>query len=1183
MSTCKLTYKGKRYDSVEELGEELFKHNSLEKNIEYEMDNMVRSISITPSSSTLDRNQKNTELQLKEKIKRLEKLKSSPLSNRYEIANRIKQYEKTIKDIRNISNDASARSKSIIDVANQDLEQLEKKISIGIQKSPETLIDYLYTASSWVNINEKVDKSIPSDEIGKIVSKATILESLIIDEIKDYILKNADPRFKMAKHDLEVLIADSAQRAKGLDIKESKNVFVRFLGSELERNRLKEKDAKKARIKEFKDTISNLSEQQLLQIYERDPSTGKIRMNHIQRELSQNYRDDLFSNNTKRWNLNTKKITLNRLYEDKKKGIDITKIVNDLINNGSFSKVVFDELFSNMGLTTASAVNSAIAAGNKELDAWYDKNEAYLNPLIFSTSDASLRDQLVNEFINEVGEENYAKSVIEYSKKRYEEYLAEKKEVTDYYNTISSNPAIAKKNIDAWDYKNNPEYHYQYIKGNLSQNKNTFVSRVPIGMMALYRAPKASANAFDSNYLSIMSNPSLREYYHFVRNLTYEGSKVLPEEIKNSTGSNFMLAVRKNLVSKISDNPSKSLQELNKVGMEFLSSEYDPHVVTIDELGNPKYNIIEGRFRDIEREIEKLKNDLTVVTDNSKREIIKKKINELETSFRLDPVQSVLNYINVLETYKTKASIEDFMILGNSLVQRAKEATNYGLKDGANQTKDSVQYTIQASLYNRFKNNEKYEQFSENIFSLKDVIPLLKSDKAKEAIKLRKELIALLPSYNNIVEKESQGIKITQAESDIKNNFLKLKEQFYNLGGKSISGTKIADTSIRLTQLKILAFSPMSSLHNAVFGLLTNFHEATAGEFFTKDELLKATMVMNHTMKNYLSFGAFQDEQINKVVNFMENQNITFDFLESHYGNVSYIEDKGFGWLKSSDFYMKGITVVAAMMAKDIDTGKGKAKIWDLIKENGELDENKFTPQRWKEWQEKEKYDTSQFISALIKKMHGNLDPSNPVSGKKDVALRLLGQFKWSWFAEGFNRRFGDEIYNEQLGVKTSGFYISTYKLLKNEGYTIRELLNHSDPNIRANAKRAVNEMVMYISIAAICLTLKYLVMASLDDDDDKYKLAAIRYAYNLLYKSQQDLGLYFNPVELGNMTKNPIPAISVVRDFEKAISSTTKAVFDSDYEGNPYKAWGKNLPIVRPIIQTQTLFDRNLDDLINY
>jgi len=107
--------------------------------------------------------------------------------------------------------------------------------------------------------------------------------------------------------------------------------------------------------------------------------------------------------------------------------------------------------------------------------------------------------------------------------------------------------------------------------------------------------------------------------------------------------------------------------------------------------------------------------------------------------------------------------------------------------------------------------------------------------------------------------------------------------------------------------------------------------------------------------------------------------------------------------------------------------------------------------------------------------------------------------------------------------------------------------------------------------------------MASLDDDDDKYKLAAIRYAYNLLYKSQQDLGLYFNPVELGNMTKNPIPAISVVRDFEKAISSTTKAVFDSDYEGNPYKAWGKNLPIVRPIIQTQTLFDRNLDDIINY
>lgn len=29
--SCKPTYKGKRYDSVEELGEELFKHNSLEK------------------------------------------------------------------------------------------------------------------------------------------------------------------------------------------------------------------------------------------------------------------------------------------------------------------------------------------------------------------------------------------------------------------------------------------------------------------------------------------------------------------------------------------------------------------------------------------------------------------------------------------------------------------------------------------------------------------------------------------------------------------------------------------------------------------------------------------------------------------------------------------------------------------------------------------------------------------------------------------------------------------------------------------------------------------------------------------------------------------------------------------------------------------------------------------------
>ena len=1183
MSTCKPTYRGKRYNSFGELSEEIGSYKSIKEGVEDVMEDMVKSIYITPTSSTIDRNQKNTELQLKEKINRLEKLKSSPLANRYDINKRIEQYQKTINDIKSISGDSSTRSKSIADVAIKDLEQLENKINIGIQKSPETLIDYLYTTSSWVSIGDKVDNSISSSDVSKIVAKATVLESLIINEIKDYILKNSDPRFKLAIQDLEILVADSAQRAKGLDIKESKNKFVRFLGSELERNRLKEKDAKKARIKEFKNITDKLSESQLLQIYEKDPKTGKIKMNHIQRQLSENYRESLSENNTKRWNLSVKKGELIKLYEDKKKGVNIDKKVNDLINSGAFSKTVFDELFSNMGLSPTSAVGSAVNAGNNELNTWYDKNETYLNPLAFSTNDPILKQQILDDFIREVGEENYAKSIIEYSEKKYKEYLNEKQEVTDYYNTISANSAIAQKNIDNWEYKNNPEYHYQYIKGTLSINKNSYVAKTPIGAMALYRAPKASANAFDANYLDIIKNSNLKDYYNFVRNLAYEGHKILPEDVKNSTGSNFMMAVRKNLASRLNENPSQGLQELNKIGIEYFSSEYDPHTVTIDELGNPKYNIINGRLRDIEREVEKLKDTLSNTTNNNEREIIKEKINKLETSFRLDPVQSVLNYIDVLETYKTKSEIEDFVLLGNSLIQRAKQATNYGLKDGANQTKEAVQYTIEASLYGRYKKNEEYEQFSEDLFGLKDVLPFLSSKKAKEAKELRERLIILLPSYNNIVEKESQGIKLTKAELDIKSDFLELKEKFYSLGGKKRSNTKIADGFIRLTQLKMLALSPMSALHNGVFGFLTNFHEANAGEFFTHKDLLKAFMVMNHTIKNYLSFGNLKDAERNKVVNFMENQNIIFDFLESHYGGINNVEDKLFGWLKSSDFHMKGTTVVAAMMAKDIDTGNGKFKIWDLIKEDGNLDETKFTPQRWKEWQEKEKYDISQFLMALTKKMHGNFDSSNPVAGKKEVALRLLGQFKWSWFAEGFNRRWGDEVYNEQLGTNTSGFYISTFKTMKEENLGIISMWNHADPSKRANARRALSEIGMYISILAIGITIKSLILSSGGDDDDKYKLAAIRYAYNLLYKSQQDLGLYFNPVELGNMTKNPIPAISVIRDLQRAINSSIKAISDDDYQGNPYKAWGKNLPIVRPIIQTESLFEKNLDDIVNY
>jgi hypothetical protein len=224
----------------------------------------------------------------------------------------------------------------------------------------------------------------------------------------------------------------------------------------------------------------------------------------------------------------------------------------------------------------------------------------------------------------------------------------------------------------------------------------------------------------------------------------------------------------------------------------------------------------------------------------------------------------------------------------------------------------------------------------------------------------------------------------------------------------------------------------------------------------------------------------------------------------------------------------------------------------------------------------------------------GNADKNSPKFLNKTIIGRLIRQFRLSWLPEGFYNRFGKEDFDQQLGEVIKGRY-TTYRDLGWGGslqVLIKQLLypltkknpyegvtRNSDgkpiqPVDIENMRRNLAELGMYATLMAVILTLK-----NMRDDDDEEN-PGTQIMINLLIRTAQDIGFYVSPSVFEVVTRNPIPAMSVLIDYGKLFTATGKLITDSDYEFEQwlFKLTKAGLPIPQATLANKIRYMSNRD-----
>ena len=214
-------------------------------------------------------------------------------------------------------------------------------------------------------------------------------------------------------------------------------------------------------------------------------------------------------------------------------------------------------------------------------------------------------------------------------------------------------------------------------------------------------------------------------------------------------------------------------------------------------------------------------------------------------------------------------------------------------------------------------------------------------------------------------------------------------------------------------------------------------------------------------------------------------------------------------------------------------------------------------------------------LIAINKVAHGNYDPASFPMAKRYIFGRFALQFR-SWLAESWERRMGDEKYNEQLGRNVKGFYRSigeNSKVFLKLALMQKDGLTSLSPVDQANLKKGMVEMIVILGTMAAGLMVK-----SLGDDDDDDKMVT-NLLLNQIYRLESDMTFYLSPGSFNRILSSPIPAIRTYLDAEKAISSTMSYMVQSvDLDGRKkmsnedvFNKWAKVFPFINQTVKFKT------------
>ena len=731
-----------------------------------------------------------------------------------------------------------------------------------------------------------------------------------------------------------------------------------------------------------------------------------------------------------------------------------------------------------------------------------------------------------------------------------------------------------------WIEKHSPMYY-------LDQRYNTTPTNIKFGTMGWkysVATPKGEKYT-NKDFATIENNEALSEFYFFWTNLMAEMKSYLPEVAVSEMSENFFPTMQKDLLEEYMQNGS---------------------VAALSYLGkNTKIygSIFADETLGLSRENEGLKSELdergVPISKVPLRYLGSEGTDLKDRAFDLERVMIMFGNMAMNYKYKSEAeplvnimlrtvreSVQPLIDSSGKAIKRYKTGDKVTIKSNPQIILESLEYAQKSIMYGKSRESVKKTswEFPGNLST--DF--LARNRKAKEIKK----------KYERANELLADGtLTNAQYNAAVEN----LEEAFKALDIKAVSFNKIIRSFIGYTQLKGLGWNISAGIANVGFGIIATSIHAAGEEDFTNSQFMKSFRITLNGAVN---------PKASKAANILRRMNLLFEMREIAYGKGDVRGEKKFKMLgkltpmyvqQSTEFIVQGVSGIAKMLNTVVVDKEGKERnLYEAFNEDGSWNIEEFGYQ--KDWDfknleatTKNKY--TQFRDGAIemnKKLHGNYDPNSLVRVKrKDINL-LFTVFR-TWAFEGFNTRYSKKVYNDQLGRYTKGRYNSVLNvgvkqsasilmklLLKRfTGQKAENILTGVEDKLDAiNLRKTLAALQMQITLAGLGVMLKGLSQGL--DDDDEFS-PALRATLNIMYRVEQDLSYYRNPITFLNIFKDPTPVIKTITDGVRAVDGTKRYILKEDYRGDhPLQKWSKVFPFTNQVYKWTVLTEKDLDTSYN-
>jgi hypothetical protein len=544
----------------------------------------------------------------------------------------------------------------------------------------------------------------------------------------------------------------------------------------------------------------------------------------------------------------------------------------------------------------------------------------------------------------------------------------------------------------------------------------------------------------------------------------------------------------------------------------------------------------------------------------------------------------------VLETFGRMANhfkqfsrVKELFEIGESILNETNRRRADGISEGKQikYMKEALQYAKEHLMYRQAKQLEG--DLGLRIFDT--------NTNAWNVIKYTKDQLASKAAWDALtvekhkLEKDYKDGKISKVEYDTQSETLNKRIDDMAKNSRVVYASKLGDKLIMVNQAKAISYNPFSAFANWSFGVVSaiNYAQGAKGLKGNADydptTFRKAWAMVTPAIRNFMS--GTDSKAAMKIYNLMENFGVMGDVVDSQYGetalssrrNKLHENLKPFAMMRSSDYNVRASVMVATMLYRKmnvIDNATNQPMtipLWEAFGEDGEIDTTRYTAKGWQEEDIQDREHANKFKSRVKKIMYtvlGNTDKNASKLIRKTILGRMATQFRLSWLPESVSSRFQDERYDQDLERKTKGRWreipdmgIGTYGTIlgrilmaklggsevKYDDLSMKDGKAIEDFNME-NMYRNFSGMAWSLGILAATMMLKNL--ASGDDDGEKNE--AMMILYNLTNRLYQDMFYYESAEVMNNFTAKPIPAISVILDYQKAVSATWKLITDENY-----------------------------------